>query len=200
MAAICCHELAIFPSEAPFWIHGAQNLPRIAAWERMARISCHCRMLGNAYRVHFAIAERSGAHRARILPWQGTWERPAPMPRPCLCTASRRGASARTCLSPWRRNDERWRRGGSRRAAGNGVSVYRSASAAYRSAAAAVARCGRCYLLVLLCKHRDRPKVESVTIAPGCHQGFSVGRRSLTDWQSPVGWQPPAGGQSYGSG
>lgn len=34
MVAICCHELAIFPSEAPFGIHEAQNLPRIAARER----------------------------------------------------------------------------------------------------------------------------------------------------------------------
>ena len=95
-----------------FRIHGAQNLPRIAARECMARISCHRRMLGNASRVHFAIGGRSKTHRARILPWQGTWERPAPMPRPCLRTASRRGASARTRLSPRRRNAERCRRAG----------------------------------------------------------------------------------------
>ena len=31
MAAICCHELAIFPSEAPFGMHGVKKLPRIAA-------------------------------------------------------------------------------------------------------------------------------------------------------------------------
>ena len=31
MAAICCQEGALFPSEAPFGIHEAQNLPRIAA-------------------------------------------------------------------------------------------------------------------------------------------------------------------------
>lgn len=33
MAAICCQEGALFPSEAPFGIHEAQNLSRIAARE-----------------------------------------------------------------------------------------------------------------------------------------------------------------------
>ena len=37
-----CRELAIFPSEAPFGIHEAQNLPRIDARERTARVYCHC--------------------------------------------------------------------------------------------------------------------------------------------------------------
>ena len=39
-ATICCHKLAIFPSEATFGIHGAQNLPRIAARERISRAFC----------------------------------------------------------------------------------------------------------------------------------------------------------------
>ncbi len=47
-AAICCHELAIFPSEATFGMHGAQNLPRIAAWERISRAFCHRQAPGNA--------------------------------------------------------------------------------------------------------------------------------------------------------
>ena len=40
-AAICCHELAIFPSEATFGMHGVKNLPRIAARERISRAFCH---------------------------------------------------------------------------------------------------------------------------------------------------------------
>ena len=47
-AAICCHELAIFPSEATFGMHGAQNLPRIAARERISRAFCHRQAPGNA--------------------------------------------------------------------------------------------------------------------------------------------------------
>ena len=42
MACEFCQERAIFPSEAPFGIHGAKKLPRIAARERIAREYCHC--------------------------------------------------------------------------------------------------------------------------------------------------------------
>ena len=42
MACESCRELAIFPSEAAFGMHGAQNLPRIDARERTARVYCHC--------------------------------------------------------------------------------------------------------------------------------------------------------------
>ena len=41
MARESCHELAIFPSEAPFGIHGVKKLPRIDARERTAAESCH---------------------------------------------------------------------------------------------------------------------------------------------------------------
>ena len=41
MARESCRELAIFPSEAAFGMHGAQNLPWIAARERTAAESCH---------------------------------------------------------------------------------------------------------------------------------------------------------------
>ncbi len=82
MARESCRELAIFPSEATFGMHGAQNLPRIDAQERTAREYCHCqsgqehiraqschrRTLGSAFREHFAIGERPGTHCARILP------------------------------------------------------------------------------------------------------------------------------------
>ena len=81
-AAICCHELAIFPSEATFGMHGAQNLPRIAARERTAAESCHGKApgnasrenlvtvgrRGNAFRGHFAIGECPGTHQGTILP------------------------------------------------------------------------------------------------------------------------------------
>ena len=88
MACESCRELAIFPSEAAFGMHGAQNLPRIDARERTAAESCHGKALenasreniatasqaksasgrspatvgrrGNAFREHFAIVERPG--------------------------------------------------------------------------------------------------------------------------------------------
>lgn len=59
MAAICCHEGALFPSGAPFGIHGARNLPRIAAQERTRAKYCHRRAPGNAPWRHGA-----GKHRA----------------------------------------------------------------------------------------------------------------------------------------
>ena len=80
-AAICCHELAIFPSEATFGMRGAQNLPRIAARERISRAFCHCqsgqgriraqsrhrRTLGNAFRERFANRAASSCGRAYCL-------------------------------------------------------------------------------------------------------------------------------------
>ena len=70
MAAICCHELALFPSEAPSGTHEAKKPPRIAARERTAARSCHCRTPESAVREHFAIGERSGMHHGEILPRQ----------------------------------------------------------------------------------------------------------------------------------
>ena len=49
-AAICCQEGALFPSEAPSGMHEAKNLPRMAARERISRISCHCQSPGDAPR------------------------------------------------------------------------------------------------------------------------------------------------------
>ena len=63
-------------------MHEAKKLSRMAARERTAREYCHYqsgqeriraqsrhrRTLGNAFREHFAIGERPGTHRARILP------------------------------------------------------------------------------------------------------------------------------------
>ena len=67
-AAICCHELAIFPSEATFRMHEAQNLPRIAARERISRVFCHRQAPENAPRRNLATARPLGTHRASILP------------------------------------------------------------------------------------------------------------------------------------
>ncbi len=99
MARESCRELAIFPPEAAFGMHGAQNLPRIAARERTAAESCHgktpgnapCENIatasqaksasgrnpatvgrrGNAFRGHFAIGECPGTHQGTILPSPG---------------------------------------------------------------------------------------------------------------------------------
>ena len=96
MARESCRELAIFPSEAAFGMHGAQNLPRIDARERAAAESCHGKTpgnapreniatasqakgvsgrnpaavgrRGNAFREHFAIVERPGTHIRNVLP------------------------------------------------------------------------------------------------------------------------------------
>ena len=65
MARESCRELAIFPSEAAFGMHGAQNLPRIAARERIRAQSCHRQAPGNAFHGHFAISERPQRRSAR---------------------------------------------------------------------------------------------------------------------------------------
>ena len=68
-AAICCHELAIFPSEATFGMHGAQNLPRIAARGRISRAFFHRQAHGNAPWQNLATNRHlGGAHRTSILP------------------------------------------------------------------------------------------------------------------------------------
>ena len=68
MARESCRELAIFPPEAAFGMHGAQNLPRIAARERISRAFCHRQAPGNAPRRNLATARPLGTHRASILP------------------------------------------------------------------------------------------------------------------------------------
>ena len=75
MARESCHEPAIFPSEAPFGIHEAQNLPRIAARERTRAKYCHCKALGNASEHNLAIARHPGTHQDEISPSPGTRER-----------------------------------------------------------------------------------------------------------------------------
>ena len=54
MAAICCRELVLFPSEAPSGTHEAKKLPRIAARKRIGAKSCHGRPPENAPRRNIA--------------------------------------------------------------------------------------------------------------------------------------------------
>ena len=80
MARESCRELAIFPSEAAFGMHGAQNLPRTAARERTAAESCHGKALENASRENIATTSRPRTHFAHILPSASARERIASMP------------------------------------------------------------------------------------------------------------------------
>ena len=75
MARESCRELAIFPPEATFGMHGAQNLPRIDPRERTAAESCHGKALENAPRENIATTSRPRTHFAHIPPSPGTWER-----------------------------------------------------------------------------------------------------------------------------
>lgn len=68
MARESYQEGALFPSEAPFGMHGAKKLPRIAAWERIRAQSCHGKAPENAPRRNIATASRSRMHFAYILP------------------------------------------------------------------------------------------------------------------------------------
>ena len=105
MACESCQEGAIFPSEATFGMHGAQNLPRIDARERNAREYCHCqsgqeriraqsrhrrtpgerisrafchrRAPENASRHNLATTSRPRTHFAHILPSVSARERMA---------------------------------------------------------------------------------------------------------------------------
>lgn len=79
MAAKCCHEPALFPSEAPSGTHGTKKLPCLTARERATATSCHGSPRGNAFREHFAAGERPGTHRGIISP---TTVRPLNAPRP----------------------------------------------------------------------------------------------------------------------
>ena len=91
MACESCRELAIFPSEAAFGMHGVKKLPRIDARERTAAESCHGKALENASRENIATASQAkgasgrnpatvgrwGTHLASILPSSSARERTA---------------------------------------------------------------------------------------------------------------------------
>ena len=74
MARESCRELAIFPSEATFGMHGAQNLPRIAARERTVVKSCHGKALGDASRESIAAASQAKSASVRSPATVGRWE------------------------------------------------------------------------------------------------------------------------------
>ena len=105
MARESCRELAIFPPETAFGMHGAQNLPRIDARERTAAESCHGKALENAPRENIATASqaksasgrnpatvgRRGTHQGIILPWQAA--------RKCTAATSCHGSLLQECFS-----------------------------------------------------------------------------------------------------
>ena len=105
MARESCHELAIFPSEAPFGIHGVKKMPRIAARERIAAESCHGKTPGNAFRAYPAIAGRLGTHSVDILPSPGIRECAASAyshdQSPGCATFSTRGSGFRPLAVLW---------------------------------------------------------------------------------------------------
>ena len=74
MARESCRELAIFPSEAAFGMHGAQNLPRIAARGRTAAESCHGKTPPeNASRENIATASQAKSASGRNPATVGRW-------------------------------------------------------------------------------------------------------------------------------
>lgn len=76
MARESCHELAIFPSEAPFGIHEAQNLPRIAARERTRAKYCHRQAPENAPWRHGAGRRHANETLANSTPHADTSKKP----------------------------------------------------------------------------------------------------------------------------
>ena len=74
MACESCQEGAIFPSEAPFGIHGVKKLPRIAARERTAAESCHGKTSENAPRENIATASQAKGASGRSPATAGRWE------------------------------------------------------------------------------------------------------------------------------
>lgn len=75
-ATICCHKLAIFPSEATFGMHGAQNLPRIAARERTRAKYCHRQAPENAPWCHGAGRHHANETSANSTPHADTSKKP----------------------------------------------------------------------------------------------------------------------------
>ena len=67
MAAKCCHEPALFPSEAPSGTHEAKKLPRLTAREHATAKCCHGSPPGNASRRYLAKTGSPGTHRGDIL-------------------------------------------------------------------------------------------------------------------------------------
>ena len=73
MARESCRELAIFPPEAAFGMHGAKKLPRIAARGRTAAESCHGKTPENAPRENIATASQAKSASGRNPATVGRW-------------------------------------------------------------------------------------------------------------------------------
>ena len=100
MARESCHELAIFPSEAPFGIHEAQNLPRIAARGRTAAESCHGKTPENAPRENIATASQAKSASGRNPATVGRWETHLASILPSSSARERTVAKSCHCQSP----------------------------------------------------------------------------------------------------
>ena len=112
-----CQELAIFPPEATFGMHGAQNLPRIAARERTAAESCHGKTPENALRKYIATAGQAksasgrspaiagclGMHSVDILPSADIRECTASAYRHCQSPVTQRSPREGVGSGPWLR-------------------------------------------------------------------------------------------------
>ena len=85
MARESCRELAFFPPEATFGMHGAQNLPRIDPRERTAAESCHGKALENAPRENIATASQAKSASGRNPAAVGRW---GDAPRENIATTS----------------------------------------------------------------------------------------------------------------
>ena len=103
MAAICCQEGALFPSEAPSGMHEARKLPRIAARGRIAREYCRCQSPENAFRAYPAIAGRLGMHSVDTLPLADIRECTASAYRHCQLPVTQRSPREGVGSGPWLR-------------------------------------------------------------------------------------------------
>ncbi len=126
--------------------HRGGILPRQGTRERIAREYCHCqsgqgriraqsrhrRTLGNAFREHFAIVERPGTHRARILPLPVARERiredlamderlDSPAPNNCRPPRKKNGAEGRNWRASPRQKHERQSAGAAGASSGYGA-------------------------------------------------------------------------------
>ena len=100
MACESCHELAIFPSEATFGMHGAQNLPRSDARERTAAESCHGKTPENASRENIATASQAKSASGRSPAAVGRWGTHFASILPSSSARERTAAESCHCQSP----------------------------------------------------------------------------------------------------
>ena len=100
MACESCQEGTIFPSEAPFGIHGVKNLPRIDARERTVVKSCHGLTLGDAPRENNATASQAKSASVRSPATVGRRETHFASVLPSSSARERTVAKSCHCQSP----------------------------------------------------------------------------------------------------